>query len=162
MPNNLINRHNILQGPLLFFFTTLCSFAFSQEKQYIKPSITDDWDEYEAAVKTDSTQKMVELKKLNSTIMYDLRYATVNNFMRRLMYPAGTKETYLRLLPAHALNRVQSELNLIGHGLKIYDAYRPYAVTEKFWELKMKDMWHLLQKGVATTGVLQLTLRSLI
>ena len=81
---------------------------------------------------------MIELKTLIPGIIYDLRYATVNNFMRRLMYPAGTRETYLRLLPAKALLRVQSELNLKGYGLKIYDAYRPYAVTVKFWEL-VKD-----------------------
>jgi zinc D-Ala-D-Ala dipeptidase len=58
--------------------------------------------------------------------------------MRRLMYPAGTNATFLRLPAASALQKVQEELNNIGLGLKIYDAYRPYAVTVKFWEL-VKD-----------------------
>lgn len=138
MLNNLINPRNILQGLLVFFLTATCTLAFTQEKSYTKPSLTDDWEDYEAAVKKDSIQRMLELKKIIPGIVYDLRYATVNNFMRRLMYPAGTKETYLRLLPAKALARVQAELNASGLGLKIYDAYRPYAVTEKFWEL-VKD-----------------------
>ena len=30
---------------------------------------------------------------------------------------------------------MQLKLNEMGLGLKIFDAYRPYAVTEKFWEL---------------------------
>jgi len=30
---------------------------------------------------------------------------------------------------------VQKELNENGVGLKIFDAYRPYSVTVKFWEL---------------------------
>ncbi len=37
-----------------------------------------------------------------------------------------------------ALQKVQKELNQSGWGLKIFDAYRPYSVTVKFWEL-VKD-----------------------
>jgi D-alanyl-D-alanine dipeptidase len=54
------------------------------------------------------------------------------------MYPAGTTTTFLRLPAVKALQKVQQELNEKGLGLKIYDAYRPYAVTVKFWEL-VKD-----------------------
>ena len=78
---------------------------------------------------------MVELKSLMPNIVYDLRYATTNNFMHRLMYPSNTNKTFLRLPVAHALAKVQHELNEKGLGLKIFDAYRPYSVTEKFWEL---------------------------
>ena len=81
---------------------------------------------------------MVELKGQIPGIVYDLRYATINNFMRRLMYPAGTNLTYMRVPAVNASQKVQEELNTQGFGLKIYDAYRPYAVTVKFWEL-VKD-----------------------
>ena len=81
---------------------------------------------------------MSELKKLVPGIIYDLRYASVNNFMKRLMYPAGTNITFLRAPAANALMEVQVELNQKGLGLKIFDAYRPYSVTVKFWEL-VKD-----------------------
>ncbi len=102
------------------------------------PPLTNKWDDYQKQVKKDSLKRMVELKTLIPGIVYDLRYATVNNFMRRLMYPAGTNTTYLRLPAAIALKKVQAELSNVGLGLKIYDAYRPYAVTVKFWEL-IKD-----------------------
>lgn len=58
--------------------------------------------------------------------------------MHRLMYPAGTSRSFLRMPAARALARVQQELAAQGLGLKIFDAYRPYSVTVKFWEL-VKD-----------------------
>ncbi|MCB0742038.1 MAG: M15 family metallopeptidase, partial [Chitinophagaceae bacterium] len=67
--------------------------------------------------------------------VYDLRYATLNNFMQRRMYPKKTAITFLRKPAALALQQVQKSLLKKGLGLKIFDAYRPYAVTVKFWEL---------------------------
>lgn len=55
--------------------------------------------------------------------------------MKRLMYPANTQVTFLRLPAVRALQKVQAELNSKGLGMKIFDAYRPYSVTEKFWKL---------------------------
>ena len=43
--------------------------------------------------------------------------------------------TFLRLPVARALQRVQNELREKGYGLKLFDAYRPYAVTKKMWDL---------------------------
>ncbi|MEJ7671181.1 MAG: hypothetical protein WKF59_00265 [Chitinophagaceae bacterium] len=50
--------------------------------------------------------------------------------MHKKLYPAITK-TYLRLPAAQALQRIDSELKEMGFGLKIFDAYRPYSVTEE-------------------------------
>ena len=72
------------------------------------------------------------------TLIYDLRYASTNNFMQRIMYPDHNGKTFLRKPVADALTKVQEELNRMGLGLKIFDAYRPFAVTVKFWEL-VKD-----------------------
>ena len=63
-----------------------------------------------------------------------LRYATTNNFMHRMMYSKNTNQTFLRMPAALALKQEQNELNEKGLGLKIFDAYRPYSVTVKFWE----------------------------
>ena len=51
------------------------------------------------------------------------------------MYPAKINYTFLRKPAADSLLKVQQELNAHGLGLKIFDAYRPYSVTVKFWEL---------------------------
>jgi zinc D-Ala-D-Ala dipeptidase len=68
-------------------------------------------------------------------LRYDLRYASTKNFMGRLMYPEKTNITFLRYPAALALQKVQEDLRKQGLGLKIFDAYRPYSVTVKFWEL---------------------------
>lgn len=138
MTNKLSNRCYIQLLVLLIFSTLLLTQVAAQSSGYTRPPLTDKWDDYRKQIKNDSTKKMVELKTMIPGIVYDLRYATVNNFMRRLMYPAGTNTTFLRLPAVTALQKIQQELNEKGLGLKIYDAYRPYAVTVKFWEL-VKD-----------------------
>ena len=90
---------------------------------------------YRESVKKDSLQKMVDLQELIPGIVLDLRYADTNNFMRQRMYPKNTRHSFMRVPATGALAKVQKELNSQGLGLKIFDAYRPYAVTEKFWEL---------------------------
>lgn len=94
--------------------------------------------QYEAGVEKDSLHRMVELRTVVPGIVYDLRYATLNNFTHRRMYPKNTKSTFLRLPAALALQQIQYELNAKGYGLKIFDAYRPYSVTVSFWEI-VKD-----------------------
>ena len=116
----------------------LSTGSLAQDGSWTRPKLTSSWDEYRKQVKEDTAKKMVELRSRIPGIVYDLRYATVNNFMRRLMYPAGTNTTYLRWPAVKALQKVQNDLNAAGLGLKIYDAYRPFSVTVKFWDL-VKD-----------------------
>lgn len=89
---------------------------------------------YHKQVAKDSLLKLLELKTTIPEIVLDLRYATTNNFTGTLLYPTG-ESTWLRLLPAKALAVIQSELKQEGLGLKIFDAYRPYSVTVKMWDL---------------------------
>ena len=133
MINKIRNRFYIRAAFQFILLTGLYTRGISQD--YTRPPLTDKWEVYREQVKKDSSKEMVELKKIAPTLVYDLRYATVNNFMRRLMYPAGTSHTFMRLPAAKAIQKVQEELNKSGLGLKIYDAYRPFAVTVKFWEL---------------------------
>jgi zinc D-Ala-D-Ala dipeptidase len=116
-------------------FLTFCGLTAVSAAQDARPPVTDKYEDYKKQVKKDPVKKMVELKTAIPGIVYDLRYATLNNFMKRLMYPAGTNTTFLRQPAADALRKVQVELGIKGLGLKVFDAYRPYAVTVKFWEL---------------------------
>ncbi|MDB5251102.1 MAG: peptidase [Flaviaesturariibacter sp.] len=77
---------------------------------------------------------MVELHSVIPSILYDLRYGTTSNFMRRDLY-GQTNLTFLRLPVALALQRVASTLATQGYGVKIFDAYRPYSITKKMWAL---------------------------
>lgn len=103
--------------------------------------VIDNQELYSQTIFQDSSKKMVNLKKVIPELLLDLRYATTNNFTNKRMYPKQTCETYLRLPVAKALLQVQQELSAKGLGLKIFDAYRPYHVTEKFWELIHDDRY---------------------
>jgi len=86
------------------------------------------------------SKKMVDINKFVPGIKIDLRYAGKNNFMQQVLYVPATT-TYLRLPAATALAKVQNELRQKGYGLKIWDAYRPYSVTEKMWEPVKDDRY---------------------
>jgi D-alanyl-D-alanine dipeptidase len=92
-------------------------------------------DQYRQMANADSQKRMADLRREIPGIVLDLRYATKNNFTGQRMYPARTYTTYLRWPAANSLKEVQAELKGLGLGLKIFDAYRPYSVTVKFWEL---------------------------
>jgi zinc D-Ala-D-Ala dipeptidase len=128
MIDNLRIRNYILRLLCSILLTTAIT-ASGQIQVTKKP------DAYVQQVLADPSKKMVELKSVIPEIIYDLKYATTDNFMHRRMYPAGTNKTYLRQPVVQALSAVQKELNQRSLGLKIFDAYRPYSVTVRFWEL---------------------------
>lgn len=101
------------------------------------PRVIDNPGSYKKSIEQKPGFSMQDVKRLVPGVVLELRYAGRNNFTRQQLYPS-TNRTYLRSRAATALAAVQRELNLKGLGLKIFDAYRPYAVTEKMWEL-VKD-----------------------
>lgn len=67
---------------------------------------------------------LVNLHTINPQIQIDMRYATTDNPLGMPLYPSG--ECYLVAEVAYKLSGVQRELEKIGYGLKVWDAYRPY------------------------------------
>lgn len=123
-----------LRFPIPVFLLLLsCMVWFSEI--YAQPPVCSSLQELQKTVQQDEDQQMVELKSICPSLVYDLRYATKNNFVSRNMYPLRTRITFLRKQPALALKRVQEELQSSGLGIKIWDAYRPYGVTVAFWDL---------------------------
>ena len=75
---------------------------------------------------------LVELTRIDPTIHLDIRYATENNFMHRPMYSQA--RAFLQRPAAEALAQAHAELRKMGYGLLIFDAYRPWSVTKRFWD----------------------------
>ena len=73
---------------------------------------------------------MVDLQKVDSTIVIDLRYATPNNFTGAPLPGYEGNRAFLRAEAAAALAVVQEDLKLQGMGLKVFDAYRPVRASE--------------------------------
>lgn len=135
----VMNRLHIARISICFFLLSpfiACSQQLHTSKYGV--AVLQQPGSYKVACKADSNKKMIELTTIVPFLVYDLRYSTENNFVKQSLYPRFTSVTFLRLPAAKALANVQKELNEKGLGLKIFDAYRPYSVTVKFWEL-IKD-----------------------
>lgn len=95
--------------------------------------IINDLKAYKEYVKSDSSKELLELKKYIPGLKLDIRYASKNNFTGQAVYRQA--RAFARRPVTESLRNVQIELNKSGLGLKIFDAYRPYTVTRKFFEI---------------------------
>jgi D-alanyl-D-alanine dipeptidase len=75
----------------------------------------------------------VNLKEYSDDFIYDMKYATENNFLKSKVYDCA--ECYLRLKTAKALIKANSKFMKLGYKIKLYDCYRPLDVQKKMWTL---------------------------
>lgn len=113
----------------LFLFAACASVVDVPANRY-GLRVVPDLATYERLARVDPDKRLVDLGTLG--IPLDIRYATENNFMRQRLYPVA--KAYLRAPAASALAAVQRELAPRGIGIKVFDGYRPYRVTEAMWE----------------------------
>ena len=118
---------------ILFSLLVLTIGARAQQNKASQLLIINDMHAYQSSVKSDKNKELVEIKKWIPNIKLDIRYATKNNFAKIAVYKQA--KAFARLPVVEALRNVQNELNKSGIGLKIFDGYRPYSVTVKFYEL---------------------------
>jgi D-alanyl-D-alanine dipeptidase len=126
----------------VIIFTLIIHDAKAQDTILNKYSlwVINDVVQLQKTVMHNPAKAMVDLKQADAGFKFDLRYAGTNNFMHQKLYPP-IKTTYLRKAAADSLMAAQQELNKKGLGLKIFDAYRPYSVTEKLWEPVKDDRY---------------------
>lgn len=128
-----MNGHRII---LLLLIKSLLSLSLKSQTETPKPlKIISNEDSLSMMISLNPMLEMVELKQLVPNIKYDLAYARKSNFTKHRLYPKKLKSTYLRKEPALALSKIAVELAEKGLGIVVWDAYRPYAVTERFWKL---------------------------
>jgi D-alanyl-D-alanine dipeptidase len=80
---------------------------------------------------------LVELAQIDPTMKLDIRYARPDNFTGKAVYAQA--RAFLQRKAAEALVRVQRSLRERGYGLIIFDGYRPWSVTRRFWDLTPAD-----------------------
>jgi D-alanyl-D-alanine dipeptidase len=114
-------------------FLLACGMAQAQHYKYIDSSKVMGLDSYLKDIQKHPETRLVEINKYIPGIALDIRYATSNNFMQRPMYKEA--KAFARLPVVLALKGVEADLKAKGLGLKIFDGYRPYAVTVKFYEM---------------------------
>lgn len=75
----------------------------------------------------------VQLKDLSPDFVYELKYATPDNFLKQAVYDCG--ECYLRKSTAEALVKANEAFKQLGYRIKLFDCYRPLSVQKKMWKI---------------------------
>jgi D-alanyl-D-alanine dipeptidase len=102
------------------------------------------------AVAPDSAARamLMDLRSLDSSIVFEIRYATTRNFTGSVLPGYEANRAYLRREAAEALARVQRRLRSGGMGLKVFDGYRPVRATLGMVEwARRTDQMHLIEDG---------------
>jgi D-alanyl-D-alanine dipeptidase len=110
---------------LLAVITTKAQYKYGLKVTNLK--------EYQISIKQNPKKELIDLEQYIPGIVLDIRYATTNNFTGEKIY--NLAKAYARKPVADAVKRAQAELQKQGLGIKIFDAYRPYKATVKFYEV---------------------------
>ncbi len=77
---------------------------------------------------------LVLIRSLDSTIVTDVKYATENNFTKKILYPSA--KIYLRQAAALQLVKVNDYLKkTYSFDIKVFDGYRPLSVQKFMWSI---------------------------
>jgi D-alanyl-D-alanine dipeptidase len=124
------------------FLTVLVFLLFSCKTRYFDKSIvvassTLNSIENKHSVLDKQTYvndtSFVNLKEYSTDFVYDMKYATDDNFLKSKVYNCA--ECYMRLKTAKALIKANSKFMKLGYKIKLYDCYRPLDVQKKMWAI---------------------------
>lgn len=130
--NSKLTARNLSNKLLLIVVSCLlATFPLYAQYKYGLTPVT--LQQYEKSIQTNPDKELIDLEKFVPGVVLDIRYATTNNFTKQRIYTLA--KAYARKPVAAALKRVQAALKPMGLGIKIFDAYRPYKATVKFYEV---------------------------
>lgn len=79
----------------------------------------------------DST--FVNLKWYSTEFVYEMKYATTDNFLKAKVYDCP--ECFLRLKTVRALINANEDCIRKGYRIKVFDCYRPLDIQKKMWQI---------------------------
>ena len=119
----------MLMRPLFIALLLFPVLGSAQNKYGLK---TTGLPEYRASLKANPEKELVNLAIAAPDMLLEIGYATEKNFTGKKIYTLP--RAYARKPVAEALKKAQLEFKKLGYGIKVYDAYRPYKATVKFYE----------------------------
>ena len=75
----------------------------------------------------------VNLKDYSQDFVYDMKYATDDNFLKAKVYDCA--ECYLRYKAVKALILANQRLMRKGYKIKLFDCYRPLDIQKRMWTI---------------------------
>lgn len=89
--------------------------------------------QYDETQKTISDTTFVNLRDYSSDFVYDMKYATTDNFLKSKVYDCA--ECYLRLKTVNDLIAANKDFMKKGFKIKLFDCYRPLDIQKKMWTI---------------------------
>jgi zinc D-Ala-D-Ala dipeptidase len=83
--------------------------------------------------KENDSNAFVNLRNYSTDFVFDMKYATADNFLKEKVYPCD--ECFLRVKTVKALLEANKSFLEKGYRIKIYDCYRPKAIQKKMWAI---------------------------
>lgn len=109
---------------LFLFCTILC--LVSCKSQTVASIVTKN-----QAIVNDTT--FVNLKNYSNNFVYDMKYATSDNFLKAKVYDCA--ECFLRYKTVKALIEANDSFIKLGYKIKLFDCYRPLDIQKKMWKI---------------------------
>lgn len=113
-----------MKKPFILFFVFISAFCQSQTIDFNTDEIQDD----DVA---DTT--FVNLRDYSNDFVYDMKYATADNFLKAKVYDCT--ECYLRFKTVKALVKANQKFMKKGYRIKLFDCYRPLDIQKKMWAI---------------------------
>lgn len=80
-----------------------------------------------------SDTTFVNLKDYSKDFVYDMKYATSDNFLKAKVYDCA--ECFLRLKTVKAIVKANAVFMKKGYKIKFFDCYRPLDIQKKMWKI---------------------------
>ena len=116
--NNYLNK-------IIHFFCFLCIISCKSQNS---GSVSQNRI---SSIINDTT--FVNLKDYSLDFVYDMKYATADNFLKAKVYDC--EACFLRLKTVTALIKVNKKFMKKGFKIKIFDCYRPLDIQKKMWKI---------------------------
>lgn len=75
----------------------------------------------------------VNLKDYSADFVYDMKYATEDNFLKAKVYDCA--ECFLRLKTVKALVKANTKFIKNGYRIQLFDCYRPLDIQKRMWQI---------------------------
>ena len=111
--------------PFVFLCSVFCVFSCKSQ------TFISDVQEKDSSIINDTT--FVNLKEYSQDFVYDMKYATLDNFLKAKVYDCA--ECFLRLKTVTALVESKKKFMEKGYKIKIFDCYRPLDIQKKMWKI---------------------------
>ena len=111
---------------IIFLFCAILSLNSCKSQSVITDAATKN-----KTIVDDTT--FVNLKDYSQDFVYDMKYATSDNFLKAKVYDCA--ECFLRLKTVKAMLAANAEFMKRGYKIKIFDCYRPLDIQKRMWKI---------------------------